>query len=158
MGAGSSIFVKNVLGDSMMCDALKDAEFALYDIDGDRLEEVKPGTRLHVGDQLRIRFNLETDRNLEYLQLSDMRAATMEPMSTHAGYTNNWRAGIRFYSAPGNTRNVFYIDRLDKGTYTIEYDVKLQKPGRFTVGKAVMQCLYAPAFRATTTSAVITVE
>ena len=39
MGAGSSIFVKNVLGDSMMCDALKDAEFALYDIDGVRLEE-----------------------------------------------------------------------------------------------------------------------
>ena len=39
MGAGSSIFVKNVLGDSMMCDALKDAEFALYDIDGIRLEE-----------------------------------------------------------------------------------------------------------------------
>ena len=39
MGAGSSIFVKNVLGDSMMCEALKDAEFALYDIDGVRLEE-----------------------------------------------------------------------------------------------------------------------
>ena len=39
MGAGSSIFVKNVLGDSMMCDALKDAEFALYDIDAVRLEE-----------------------------------------------------------------------------------------------------------------------
>ena len=39
MGAGSSIFVKNVLGDSMMCDVLKDAEFALYDIDGERLDE-----------------------------------------------------------------------------------------------------------------------
>ena len=39
MGAGSSIFVKNVLGDSMMCEALKDAEFALYDIDPVRLEE-----------------------------------------------------------------------------------------------------------------------
>ena len=39
MGAGSSIFVKNVLGDSMMCESLKDAEFALYDIDPVRLEE-----------------------------------------------------------------------------------------------------------------------
>lgn len=39
MGAGSSVFVKNVLGDSMLCDALKDAEFALYDIDATRLEE-----------------------------------------------------------------------------------------------------------------------
>lgn len=125
---------------------------------GDRLEEVGPHTRLHVGDRLRIRFDLETDRNLEYLQLSDMRAATMEPLSTHAGYTYYWRYGIGCYTAPGNTRNVFYIDRLDKGTYMIEYDVKLQKPGRYTVGNAVMQCLYAPAFRATTTSATITVE
>ena len=39
MGAGSTVFVKNVLGDSMMCEALKDAEFALYDIDAGRLED-----------------------------------------------------------------------------------------------------------------------
>ena len=39
MGAGSSVFVKNVLGDSMMCPALWDAEFALYDINAQRLED-----------------------------------------------------------------------------------------------------------------------
>ena len=39
MGAGSTVFAKNVIGDSMMCDALRDFEFALYDIDGERLEE-----------------------------------------------------------------------------------------------------------------------
>ena len=39
MGAGSSIFVKNVLGDSMHCDSLKNAEIALYDIDAKRLKE-----------------------------------------------------------------------------------------------------------------------
>ena len=39
MGAGSSIFVKNVIGDTMMCPALQDAEFSLYDIDPVRLEE-----------------------------------------------------------------------------------------------------------------------
>ncbi len=39
MGAGSTVFVKNVLGDSLMCESLKDAEFALYDIDGARLAD-----------------------------------------------------------------------------------------------------------------------
>jgi uncharacterized protein YfaS (alpha-2-macroglobulin family) len=126
--------------------------------DGDRLEEVKPGTKLRVGDRLKIQFDLTTDRNLEYLQLSDMRAATMEPVSTAAGYSYNWRDDIGYYAAPGNTRNVFYIDRLSKGSYRIEYEVNVQKPGRFQEGIAVMQCLYAPAFRATTTSATITVE
>ena len=130
----------------------------IHGTDGDRLEEVKPATVLHVGDRVRIKFELETDRNLEYLQLADMRAATFEPVSTRGGYTYNWRDDIGYYTAPGNTRNVFYIDRLSKGSYAIEYEVKVQKPGRFTVGNAVMQCLYAPAFRATTTSAVITVE
>ena len=39
MGAGSTVFVRNVLGDSMMTPCLTDAEFALYDIDEKRLED-----------------------------------------------------------------------------------------------------------------------
>ena len=39
MGAGSTVFAKNVLGDVMLCEYLHDTEIALYDIDGERLEE-----------------------------------------------------------------------------------------------------------------------
>ena len=39
MGAGSTVFAKNVLGDAMLTDSLRNAEIALYDIDGDRLNE-----------------------------------------------------------------------------------------------------------------------
>lgn len=39
MGAGSTVFVKNVLGDTMLSPALCEAEFALYDIDAQRLED-----------------------------------------------------------------------------------------------------------------------
>ncbi len=39
MGAGSTVFAKNVIGDSMLTPSLRDFEFALYDIDSDRLEE-----------------------------------------------------------------------------------------------------------------------
>lgn len=39
MGAGSTIFARNVIGDCMCSEALSDSEFALYDIDGVRLEE-----------------------------------------------------------------------------------------------------------------------
>ena len=39
MGAGSSVFAKNVLGDSMCSQALRESEIALYDIDGERLED-----------------------------------------------------------------------------------------------------------------------
>lgn len=39
MGAGSTVFAKNILGDCMLSEALHDAHFALYDIDGERLTE-----------------------------------------------------------------------------------------------------------------------
>ncbi len=39
MGAGSTVFVKNVLGDCMLTPALCESEFALYDIDEQRLED-----------------------------------------------------------------------------------------------------------------------
>ena len=39
LGAGSTIFAKNVLGDVMLTDALRDSEISLYDIDGERLDE-----------------------------------------------------------------------------------------------------------------------
>ncbi|MBQ9912722.1 MAG: alpha-glucosidase/alpha-galactosidase [Clostridia bacterium] len=39
MGAGSTVFARNVIGDCMCSEALRDSVFALYDIDGERLEE-----------------------------------------------------------------------------------------------------------------------
>jgi alpha-galactosidase len=39
MGAGSTVFARNVLGDCMCTPVLRDAEIALYDIDPKRLEE-----------------------------------------------------------------------------------------------------------------------
>lgn len=39
MGAGSTVFARNVLGDCMCTPTLSESEIALYDIDGQRLED-----------------------------------------------------------------------------------------------------------------------
>ncbi|TVQ20348.1 MAG: alpha-glucosidase/alpha-galactosidase [Spirochaetaceae bacterium] len=39
IGAGSTVFAKNILGDTMLTESLRDAHIALYDIDAERLEE-----------------------------------------------------------------------------------------------------------------------
>ena len=39
MGAGSTVFARNVIGDCMASEVLRDSTFALYDIDGTRLNE-----------------------------------------------------------------------------------------------------------------------
>ena len=72
MGAGSSIFVKNVIGDTMMCAALQDAEFSLYDIDPVRLEEsriiLEHLNRVLTGGRARITTHLGAENRKEALR------------------------------------------------------------------------------------------
>lgn len=41
LGAGSTVFTRNVIGDCLGMEALRDSTFALYDIDGERLKETQ---------------------------------------------------------------------------------------------------------------------
>ncbi len=70
MGAGSTVFAKNILGDSMLTPALQDAEIALYDIDGARLAESKA-----VIDTLNANTNGERARVSAYLGVDNRKAA-----------------------------------------------------------------------------------
>lgn len=128
------------------------------DAQGERLEEVTPGTMLHKGDRIKVKLDLTLDRTYEYLQLKSERAASMEPVSTDAGYTYNLTHDILYYRAPTNTSDDLYIERLESGSYTIEYDLYVQKTGTYSMGLATIQCLYAPAYRAITPNTTLTVE
>ena len=128
------------------------------DAQGERLEEVTAGTMLHKGDRIKVKLDLTLDRTYEYLQLKSERAASMEPVSTDAGYTYNFTHDILYYRAPTNTSDDLYIERLESGSYTIEYDLYVQKTGTYSMGLATIQCLYAPAYRSLTPNTVITVE
>ena len=126
--------------------------------DGATLHEVSDGESLHVGDRLRIRIELGCDRNLEYVQLKDMRAASFEPVSTRAGFSYNFGDDLRSYVVPENASQVFYIDRLERGSYIIEYDVYAEQAGTFNSGIVSAQCMYAPGFRSTASSSSVKVE
>lgn len=75
MGAGSTVFAKNVLGDSMCTEALKDSEICLYDIAGDRLEESRimlEAINNNVnGGRARIRTYLGTENRKDALRSAD---------------------------------------------------------------------------------------
>lgn len=70
IGAGSTIFAKNILGDIMFCESIRDAEFALYDIDGGRLEESKL-----VIDALNKKYNENRATVKCYLGVENRKAA-----------------------------------------------------------------------------------
>ncbi len=64
MGAGSTVFVRNIIGDCLLTDCLKDSEFALYDIDGKRLEESRVILDV-ISKSLGIKANISTFLGVE---------------------------------------------------------------------------------------------
>ena len=70
MGAGSTVFAKNVIGDCMLTPSLKESEIALYDIDPIRLKESKM-----VMDNLNENFNAGRAVIKAYCGISQRRAA-----------------------------------------------------------------------------------
>jgi len=120
----------------------------LYKVEPDgSLTELKEGRGVSVGDRLRVRLQVQCDRNMEYVELKEFRAACLEPVSTASGWV--WTSGLSYYVAINNSHNAVYIDRLDKGKYIIDADYYVTNPGSFTLAPSVLQCLYAPEFRAT---------
>ena len=74
MGAGSTVFVRNVIGDCMLCEALRDSVFALYDIDGKRLEEsrmILESIRKSTGSNSRIECYAGTEQRKDALRGAD---------------------------------------------------------------------------------------
>ena len=71
MGAGSTVFARNVIGDCMCSEALRDSVFALYDIDGERLEEsrtILEAIRSNKGDYGKIECYLGVENRKEALR------------------------------------------------------------------------------------------
>jgi hypothetical protein len=105
---------------------------------------IASGRHLKVGDKLIVRLTIETDRAMDYVHLKDLRASGFEPMDVISGY--HWGGGIGYYQSTKDLATHFFIDRLPRGKYIIEYPVTVAQAGSYSEGLATLQCMYAPEF------------
>lgn len=112
--------------------------------EGETLTEINDGNVLKVGDKVRVRIELRTDRNLEYVHMKDMRASGFEPINVLSRY--KYREGLGYYEATKDAATNFFFDYIPKGTYVFEYDLRVQHKGDFSNGITTIQCMYAPEF------------
>ncbi|MDF1812714.1 MAG: alpha-2-macroglobulin family protein [Verrucomicrobiales bacterium] len=124
--------------------------------DGPSLTEVKAETPLQVGDELVVRLEIRTDRDMEYLHLKDQRGAGTEPVNVLSRY--KYQDGLGYYETTRDTATHFFIDYLPKGTYVFEYSVRVQHRGEYQSGMANIQCMYAPEFNSHSQSFVLEVK
>jgi hypothetical protein len=111
---------------------------------------------LSVGDELVVRLELRSDRDLEYVHLKDQRGSGTEPVNVLSGH--RFRDGLAYYESTRDTASHFFIAYLPKGTYVLEYSLRVQLRGRYPAGLATLQCMYAPEFNSHSASQILVVE
>ena len=102
------------------------------------------GTLLQVGERLTVRLTLTSDRDMDFVKVTDGRAACMEPLDALSGY--RWKKGMGYYLETKDASTSFYLDKVRKGTHIMEYEVYVTTPGRFTQGVAEVRSTYASEF------------
>ena len=109
-----------------------------------------------VGDELVVRVELRTDRDMEYVHLKDHRGSGTEPVNVLSQY--KYQDGLAYYESTRDTASHFFIDYLPKGTYVFEYSTRVVHQGRYQTGLASIQCLYAPEFNSHSESLLVEVR
>ncbi|TPV34196.1 alpha-2-macroglobulin [Paucihalobacter ruber] len=111
---------------------------------GEVITEIKDNSVLKVGDLIKVRIELRSDRDLEFIHLKDMRAAGLEPVNVISSY--KWQDGLGYYEATKDAATNFFIDFLPKGIYVFEYDLRVNNSGNMSNGITTIQSMYAPEF------------
>ena len=112
--------------------------------EGEKLFAIEDEEGLSLGDLVRVRIELKSDRDLEFVHMKDMRAAGLEPVDVISRY--HYQDGLGYYQSTRDASTNFFFDRLRKGVYVFEYDLRVNNVGQFSNGITTIQCMYAPEF------------
>tara|TARA_R110002033_G_scaffold47811_2_gene93422 strand:- start:3383 stop:9562 length:6180 start_codon:yes stop_codon:yes gene_type:complete len=111
---------------------------------GEDISEIRDNTNLKVGDLVRVRIELRSDRNMEFIHMKDMRASGLEPVNVISKY--KWQDGLGYYESTKDASTNFFFDYLPKGVYVFEYDLRVNNAGNMSNGISTIQSMYAPEF------------
>lgn len=111
---------------------------------GPIMSPITDQTELKPGDKVRVRIELRSDRDMEYVHMKDMRAAGFEPVNVFSRY--KYQDGLGYFESTKDAATNFFIEYLPKGTYVFEYDLLVSHFGDFSNGISTIQCMYAPEF------------
>lgn len=111
---------------------------------GEQISDISESTQLKVGDLVRVRIELRSDRAMEFVHMKDMRAAGLEPINVLSQY--KWQDGLGYYESTKDASTNFFFDYLPKGVYVFEYDLRVNNAGNMSNGITTIQSMYAPEF------------
>ena len=118
--------------------------------DGAKLDN--GNVQLNVGDRITVRITVIADRDYDFVQLSDHRAACFEPAQQLSGY------GYGYYCQPKDNATNYFFARLSKGKHVVETTYYVDRCGIYQTGTCTVQCAYSPEFMARTKAVTLNVK
>ena len=95
-----------------------------------------------VGEKVKVTLLITADRDYDFVQITDKRAACLEPVNQKSGY--QW--GIGCYVSPRDHATNFYFDCLSKGKHIVEMEYYVDRKGDYQSGTCIAECTYSPEF------------
>ena len=102
--------------------------------------EIIGGTDRKIGDRVKVKFTITADRDYDFVQLQDKRAACLEPVAQLSGYKYG------YYAAPKDNVTNYFFNTLSKGKHVIETEYYIDRDGEYASGVCTVQCAYAPEY------------
>ncbi len=127
-----------------------------YRINGNVIENINSETKLHVGDKIKVRLYVSSDRAMEFIHLRDMRASAFEPTDVVSEY--HYTTGAWYYQSVKDAAVDFFFDKIEVGEHQLEYEMTVTHKGTFSNGISTIECMYAPEFSAHTQGINVVVE
>ena len=122
---------------------------------GYSLKPLASGDTVAVGDQVEVQLTVATRSQFEYVHLKDPKPAGFEAEELNSGW--KWEQLSR-YEEPRDSLTNFFMEWLPHGEYVLKYRLRPTVPGKFRLGAAVMQSMYAPEFAAHSAGMLINVK
>lgn len=104
--------------------------------------EGKGKAQAKVGEKVKVTLIITADRDYDFVQITDKRAACLEPVNQLSGY--QW--GMGCYVSPRDHATNFYFDRLSKGKHVVEMEYYVDRKGDYQSGTCTAECTYSPEF------------
>ena len=95
-----------------------------------------------VGEKVKVTLIITADRDYDFVEIEDKRAACLEPVNQLSGY--QW--GLGCYVSPKDNTTNFYFDRLSKGKHVVEMEYYVDRNGEYQAGSCSARCTYSPEF------------
>jgi hypothetical protein len=111
---------------------------------GTVLQKITTNNPLKIGDLVTVRLIISTKEDMEFIHLKDMRASCFEPVDVLSNY--QYKDNLGFYKSTKDAATHFFFDKINKGTYVLEYDIRVNNKGNFSNGISTIQSMYAPEF------------